>query len=109
MKTYTCRKDASYGSECKKLLGFICSAICNDHGCSGTACTVGFAYSARAVDIGQEREMIDVMVGFIVITIVYLLGVASGLFASAQIIAGKEREEHEKELTAGSSETERKD
>ena len=53
--------------------------------------------------------MIDVMVGFIVITIVYLLGVASGLFASAQIIAGKEREEHEKELTAGSSETERKD
>jgi uncharacterized protein YbjQ (UPF0145 family) len=53
--------------------------------------------------------MIDVIVGFIVITIVYLLGVVSGLFASAQIIAGKERDEYEKELASGSGETERKE
>lgn len=43
--------------------------------------------------------MIDILVGFIVIAGVYLLGLFSGLFAASQIIAGKEREEHEKNIT----------
>ena len=44
----------------------------------------------------EGREMIDVLVGFIVFAIIYLLELVSGLFASAQIIAGKKREEYER-------------
>lgn len=42
--------------------------------------------------------MIDILVGFFIIVAVYALGLFSGLFASAMIIAKKDRDQFEKNL-----------
>lgn len=53
--------------------------------------------------------MIDVIVGCVVIATVYICGMISGAFAASQIMAGKDREKHEKEFKTGSGETEREE
>lgn len=70
-----------------------------DHADAGTGdgnrrpgCTYRNSFNPFEMSLGnvEGRGMIDVLVGFIVVAFIYLLGLVSGLFASAQIIAGKE-------------------